>query len=616
MRDFRHKVHGVRQRAVGSWQLAVGGSLPVKDANSEETGLPQPTTDNGLRLTAYGLRLAACGLQLTAYSLQLAALSLLLTACASIAPLEGGLKDETPPKVIEEKSTPNLQTNFFPKRIELTFDEWVMLEDVFNQVVISPPLQYRTDISLKGRTVIVKIDDKETLRAEATYTINFGTAVKDLTERNPADDLRFVFSTGDYIDSMTVEGVIVDAFTGDPVEKALFMLYDNLADSVVRTEKPFYFGRTNKEGRFLIPNVRDDTLKGFALLDADLNYLFNQSKEKIGFPDDLIITSDSSARNIRIRLFEEARPTRLLESEAAAYGRLKLTYSQTPLRFSAAASDTTIMLRTEYIGDSIRIWYDHTAAEPWSIIAQADTSKPDTIEIKTGPARANFLSAARLSVVAPAPASTTVIHPDNPAAIRFSQPVLTIDTTLISWWEDTLRQPVHPVWSPDTAQLRTWNAALPWKEAVPYEIEALPGAFTDMFGIANADTISLKWRIEPRKNFATLNLILEGMEPGAEYVVYLLNSSKAEVLNRRVSGADDGRLTLARLQPGQYSLRIIHDRNGNGKWDSGFYDTYLQPEETFHFPLEQLRGNWEMEAKVNLRPGAAPVPEEEEEGGE
>ncbi len=551
------------------------------------------------------------GIQLAAFTF----FSLFLASCASIAPLQGGPKDEAPPKVVEERSTPNFQTNFFPNRIELTFDEWIAIEDVFNQVVISPPLQYPTDISLKGRTVIVKLDEREALRPEATYTVNFGTAVKDLTERNPAEDLRFVFSTGAAIDSMTVEGLIVDAFSGEPVEKALFMLYDNLADSVVRTERPFYFGRTDKQGRFRIPNVRDDTLKGFALLDADLNYLFNQSKEKIGFPDDLIITSDSSALGIRIRLFEEARPIRLLESDAAAYGQAKLTYSQTPLSFSAAASDTAIVLRTEFLGDSIRIWYDHAGTEPWSIIAQADTalagSGADTIEVKTGGTRADFLAKSGLFIVSPPASAPTAIHPDSPASVLFNSPVVKTDTALISWWEDTIRQPVFPVWSPDTIQLRTWNAAWPWKEAILYEMEALPGAFTNMFGIANTDTLSLKWRIEPRKGFATLNLILEGMDSNAGYIVYLLNNNKAEVLNRRISGGSEGRITISPLQPGLYSLRVILDRNGNGRWDSGFYDTYLQPEETFYFPLEQLRGNWELEAKVNLKPAQAPAKEGE-----
>lgn len=524
-----------------------------------------------------------------------------MVGCASISPLEGGPKDETPPKVLEEESTPNFQANSSPRRIELVFDEWVTLTDVFNQVVISPPLQYKPTVSLKGRTVVFELNEKEQLRPEATYTINFGNAVKDLTENNPAENLRFVFSTGAYIDSLTVSGKIVSALTGEPVDKALFMLYDNLNDSVVRTELPFYFGRTDKNGNFTIPNVRADTLKGFALLDADLNYRFNQSKELIGFPDAWIVTTDSSARDLRIRLFEEARPIKLLEQETATYGVVKLTYSQTPLSTNFSASDTAQIWKTEYLGDSIKIWYDRPDTNSWKLFVRADTITTDTITPKTGSLKPTFLSKAKLNMASPTPGATALLHPDKPAMLTFNHPVVRADTSLISWWEDTLRNPVFPTWKPDSVQPRVWNVSLPWKEALIYEMQALPGAFTDMYGLSNADTLLLKWRIEQRKNFATLHIIVEDMEPETDYIVSLLNSNKVEVDRKIMRSDSENKFTALHLQPGQYSLRIVVDTNKNGRWDSGHYDTKIQPEEIMLFPVEQLRGNWETEVKAGVK---------------
>ena len=95
--------------------------------------------------------------------LPFSALLYFAAGCASISPLQGGPKDETPPKVLEEESTPNEQTNASPRRIELVFDEWITLTDVFNQVVVSPPLQYKPEVLLKGRTVIFELDEKEQL---------------------------------------------------------------------------------------------------------------------------------------------------------------------------------------------------------------------------------------------------------------------------------------------------------------------------------------------------------------------------------------------------------------------------------------------------------------------
>ena len=91
------------------------------------------------------------------------------------------------------------------------------------------------------------------------------------------------------------------------------------------------------------------------------------------------------------------------------------------------------------------------------------------------------------------------------------------------------------------------------------------------------------------------------MEPETDYVVSLLNSNKTEVARVVMTDGSDSRFTVANLQPGQYSLRVILDKNDNGRWDSGNYVAKIQPEEIMLFPLEQLRGNWETEAKASVK---------------
>ena len=230
---------------------------------------------------------------------------LLFNSCAQVGRLTGGPEDETPPALIEEESTPSLQTNFTKQTIKLAFDEWLKLDNnYFKEVVISPPLLYNPEIKLKGKSVLFSFHEDEVLKEEATYTINFGKAIKDLTVGNVVDNLRFVFSTGPFIDSLEVKGTVIDVEEGKGVADALLMLYDNLADSVVRTERPFYFARTDKSGNFKIENVKSDTFKVVAMVDNNFNYFFDLEKEKIGFLEEPIILPDSNLTSLNLTLFE------------------------------------------------------------------------------------------------------------------------------------------------------------------------------------------------------------------------------------------------------------------------------------------------------------------------
>ena len=103
--------------------------------------------------------------------------ALLLQRCANVVAPTGGPKDDRPPVVVE--ATPeNHSLQFNGKRLELTFDEYVTLENASQNVLISPPLSTKPDIKLHNKTLVIKF--KEPLRSNTTYTVNFGEAIKDI----------------------------------------------------------------------------------------------------------------------------------------------------------------------------------------------------------------------------------------------------------------------------------------------------------------------------------------------------------------------------------------------------------------------------------------------------
>ena len=136
-------------------------------------------------------------------------------ACANrgVGP-QGGPKDETPPKMVKEEPL-NGTVNYSGKKIEITFDEYLQLNDVANQVLISPPQQRPPDVRAVGKKVTVTFD--EDLRDSTTYTIDFGAAICDNNERNPLQGYTFSFATGPEIDTLQVSGLLINAENLNPI---------------------------------------------------------------------------------------------------------------------------------------------------------------------------------------------------------------------------------------------------------------------------------------------------------------------------------------------------------------------------------------------------------------
>ncbi|MEN0006527.1 MAG: Ig-like domain-containing domain, partial [Bacteroidota bacterium] len=525
-------------------------------------------------------------------------LGFLLSQCANPLPPVGGEKDEQPPQVDTTRSTPNFQTNFVKQRIELAFDEWVVLEDVFNQVVVSPPLEYDYDVRLRGKKLRFEFAEEEVLRENATYTINFGEAIKDLTEKNPADNLRFVFSTGPFLDSLELSGILVDAFTEEPVEGALFMLYENLADTVVRTERPFYFARADEEGKFKIENIRAGTFKGFALEDVNFNYLFDQQTERIGFADSLIILGDGRTPDQTIKIFEEAADLRLLDNEQR-YGLVKMIFNQPPKDYQISYPDLGQTIVEELDKDTLKFWYHQPEALPWRIIVRKDTILQDTIQIENEE-RDEFFAKANVNPLnLKGKKSSMAVNPSKPFPVLFNLPVDSVRLDSIQVLEDTLLTPIPFTFTADSLNSRRYLLQASWKEKVDYELQIAPNAIVSIYTLSNQDTITQALKIEDRKRFGNIVLNVTGLSADSTYVLQLVQE-KNVLQELSLDSLTSTKQEFNALAPSTYTVRIITDWNANGRWDSGNYDQQLQPEPVFRRELDQLRANWDLEVEVKV----------------
>jgi len=213
-----------------------------------------------------------------------------LSRCANPVTPSGGPKDTTPPQFIKSEP-PQLTTYFHSKSVRIYFDEYVELKDVQKNLIISPPVKTEPELKIKGKSVVITFD--EDFLSNTTYNIYFGDAIVDVNEGNPVSNFQYVFSTGAVIDSMTLSGYVYDAFTLKPVESANVMLYYDMYDTIPFDSAPFYvrpyyMTRTDKQGNFVLNNIRDLDYKIFALKDENSSMTYDQPSEQIAFLDTLI----------------------------------------------------------------------------------------------------------------------------------------------------------------------------------------------------------------------------------------------------------------------------------------------------------------------------------------
>ncbi len=543
----------------------------------------------------------------------------LLIACAQQQPLTGGKKDEAPPIINQDLSTPNYQTNFTKQTLEFEFDEYIQLQNITKQLVISPPLERIPKVTTKLKKLIFEFPEDEVLKEDATYSINFGDAVKDLTEGNPVPDFKFIFSTGAYIDSLKVEGSIIDAITGEAVEGALYMLYDNLSDSVVQTEKPFYFGKTDSDGKFAIENVKAGAYKGFALEDQDLNYLYNIPTERIGFSMDTIMVKDDSVTlSINAAIFEPYSLVGKPKADVKRYGLVTLAFKRAPFDATVTLEEVGQTSFIETVEDTVKVWYHTPDSLDWSIYVNRDTII-DTILVKGLPKN---LAQKKLSSTKVAKRKESIINlnPFKPIKFTFNHPIQKIDTSLIIFTEDSVSVQetidtfnlsvdttivssentgtrIQAQFQIDSIEQRTISISYDWKETLQYELQVLPGAVTDLYGLTNTDTLQLSYLVKEQKDFGNINLTASGMDSLQTYQFELLFGENV-VESFSITGQSDYKRTFSSLPPGKYSVKVIEDLNGNGRWDSGDYYKKLQPENISTATLEELKANWDVEANV------------------
>jgi len=242
-------------------------------------------------------------------------------SCANIIPLTGGDKDVTPPELITINPE-NKSILFKDNSITMKFDEAIQINQS-EKMFFSPYIDNDVNIQAKGDELLISL--KNEFKENTTYNIILDNVVKDITEGNVLKKLQYTFSTGAEIDTLYIEGTVLDAFTKKAVEKVSVGLYytDSGSDSLLYKRKPDYLAKSDKDGFFRFSNLANNSFHLLALEDIDNNLKFSLPQEKVGF---IAKPIQASPKNISVLVFDETALsdslTNMPNDDNDSYGRL------------------------------------------------------------------------------------------------------------------------------------------------------------------------------------------------------------------------------------------------------------------------------------------------------
>jgi len=516
------------------------------------------------------------------------------TDCAKKGRPSGGLRDTIAP-VILRSAPENFTTNFKNNEIRITFDEFIKLKDISKELIISPPLKYAPIITPLSVSKVLKIKILDTLKDNTTYSFNFGNSIQDNNEGNLFPNYKYVFSTGSYIDSLTLKGTAIDALlpvTDFPTTVALYQVDQSYKDSLVFLEKPTYITTTiNETNNFELSNLKQGTYQLIALKEQTRNYTFQPKTDKIGFYKDLITIPTDSL--FELRLFKEVpdfKPTRpkLESSNRISFGYEGKTDNYQITLLTQMQEDFQYRIIKQPGRDTLNFWFKPKVTEDSLVFVTKNKLQIDTTTVRF---RELYSDSLRLTAI-----NDRLISLGDTLKLKANTPLITINSEKISVvTKDSLAIDF-------VAQINTKeNAAqivFDKQEEQLYSITLRNGALTDYLSNIN-DSVVYRQQVKPIADFASLNLTLDNAD---EFPLLIeLIDEKFKVVKQTYLEAN-APVFFEHITPGKYFIRLIMDQNKNKIWDPGNFLDKLAPERVVYYPsIIELRANWSWSETFTLK---------------
>ena len=519
---------------------------------------------------------------------------LFFTQCAKRGFPEGGPKDESPPMLINAIPKEN-SVNFNENRIRLYFDEYIKLDDFRKQLVVSPPIK-KSSYSISpqsGASKYIQIDINKDLSKNTTYVFNFGQSVVDNNEGNILPFFKYVFSTGEYIDSLKISGNIKNAFKRNSDKFISTLLYpfdENYSDSLVYNSLPTYVGSTLDSTYFEISNLKKGKYLLVALNDFNSNYKFDPGIEEIGFIKDLIEIPYAEEINLEIfkeeLAFKSSKP--FIETNNRIGFGFRGNYENINIELiDSFDNDFKSIITKNKETDTLNYWFSNIKYDSLRFVVR-NNNYEDFYTVKFKEKEKDSL------IITPSVKGSIDLNDDF--KLYSNIPIININNNLISLVnKDSVSIPFETKIDKNNFDIVFDFEILPNDK---YNLSLLPNALNDFLGSSN-DTISYSFTTKSRSEYGTVKLGIQNLK--SYPIIVQLSDAKEIVVRQKILDSASDPCNFENLKPSTYFIKIIIDENKNKKWDTGSFLDRKVPEKIYHIEDEiNVRANWILEEKIIL----------------
>ena len=529
-------------------------------------------------------------------------LGFLAFSCAKQSTPMGGPQDEDPPKVLE--MTPLDQSlNTKPKEIVITFDEYIKLDNANKNILITPRINKdEVIITAIKNTLVIALNQE--LEDSTTYVFNFQKSIQDLSEGNPAENLKLVFSTGESIDSLKVSGSVNTYFPGrnDKIEDAIVGLYPIDDTTNVFIAPPYYLSQVDTAGNFNISNIKAGKYLAYAWQDDNNSLKAEYKSEAFDFIKDTI-TIDQNIDGLHFNLSKgDQNPIKLLRSSPLG-SNYTIVLNKTP---------NEVHLENEKLGTEIFYTLGDKRVNLYSQTVQEDSisfqvNLRDSVGYEVDSLIwAKFENSDRKPEELKTTANSGISFYQNlPIELTFNKPIVDINIDSLYLAYDTaslIRISPEMLSFKDSLRRDQLEINLIVPDSIVFEtfsLKAADSTFRDIEGQYNKVALSANYKKLKKETLADE---ISGKIVGGEgpFIVQLLDSKGELKKESYLENSDQFSFKL--IEAANYQIRVIEDTNGNHQWDPANFEEKRYAERVFNFIDPEtgnsnilIRGGWIVE---------------------